>query len=185
MSALTLRDLKAEDGALLRHWRNSSEVSEYMYTRGTISEEDHARWFSAIQRDRSRKYWIVELDEVPIGLLNLCDIDEKNRTANWGFYLASEAVRGRGVGSYCEFWIQRYVFETLGFNKIWGEILSDNHRMLHNHEKFGFRREGLFRSHVLIDGKYSDVVRIGLLADEWRVMKDQLIKIVEEKGFAI
>ena len=35
-------------------------------------------------------------------------------------------------------------------------------------EKLGFRREGMFREHVLKRGLWLDVVRMGILEDEWR-----------------
>ena len=48
----------------------------------------------------SGSYWIIELEGRPVGLANVVDIDFKERTATWAFYLAHKATRGKGVGLF-------------------------------------------------------------------------------------
>ena len=46
---------------------------------------------------RDRRYWIIEVNDEPVGLINLADIDETHRRCAWAYYLASPSVRGLGV----------------------------------------------------------------------------------------
>ena len=45
---------------------------------------------------------------------------------------------------------------------------SYNDRALHVYESVGLRREGLLRETILVDGKYENLVVLGILEDEWR-----------------
>ena len=66
----------------------------------------------------------------------------------------------------------KYVFEELKFNKLVCEVFTSNHNVIKMHEKFGFRREGYFRNHILKNEIYHDVVTLALLQSEWQTIKD-------------
>ena len=51
------------------------------------------------------------------------------------------------------------------------ETTAGGAEVIRMHEKFGFRREGYFRSHVKKDGQHLDVVALGLLRSEWKLLK--------------
>src|SRR5262249_45133126 len=149
-------------------WRNSPEVSAFMYTDHEISPEEHARWFAGIAGDAKRDYRIIVVDGVPSGPANFYDIDRVQGRASWAYYLADPSVRGKGVGGYVEFrMIERAFGEMgqggLGLRKLWCEVLVTNEPVLKLHQKFGFRQEALFRAHIVKAGTPVDVVGLGLL----------------------
>lgn len=179
---ISLRDISPNDQETIRQWRNNPEVRKYMYTDHEIGPEEHRAWFARIQHDPSCKYWIIVCDGEDVGLLCLDDIDTKNRRCYWGFYTASPSARGKGIGSFAEFSVLRYVFDDLKFEKLCGEILATNQAVINMHKKFGFVQEGLFRKHVLKDGELVDVVRIGMLREEWEVKKQEIELKLRAKG---
>ena len=127
----------------------------------------------------------MEYDQVAVAILNLADVDVEHRTGSWSFHIADKNYRGRDVGSYCEYWMQQYVFDGLSFFKLWGEIFATNDGpMLRIDDIFGFRREGLFRAHVLKDGERIDVVRIGMLAEDWKRVLAHNADILRRKGLS-
>jgi UDP-4-amino-4,6-dideoxy-N-acetyl-beta-L-altrosamine N-acetyltransferase len=165
--SVRLRRLAEADGARVLHWRNSPEVARYMYSDHVIGGEEHARWLAAALSRDDRRYWIVELDGAPVGLANLARIDRAAGRCEWAFYLADPAVRGRGVGAAVELLVLGHVFDDLQLNKLWCEVLADNVSVIRLHERFGFKREALFREHVFKEGVPRDVVGLGLLRREW------------------
>ena len=58
MMILELKFLKLEEEHLemVRKWRNSPDVSKYMYTDQYISEEDQVNWFNNVKHDPTREY---------------------------------------------------------------------------------------------------------------------------------
>lgn len=183
--AVALRDVALGDSERLLAWRNMPEVSAWMYSDHAISADEHARWFAAALADPRRRYWIIEMDGQPVGLANLADIDRAHRRCAWAYYLADPATRGRGVGSYVEFWMIEHVFSDLGLNKLWCEVLIGNEPVWKLHESYGFRREALFRAHVWKHGEPVDVVGLGLLAADWAERRADRLARLRDKGFDV
>jgi UDP-4-amino-4,6-dideoxy-N-acetyl-beta-L-altrosamine N-acetyltransferase len=165
--SVRLRRLRAEDSDRVLAWRNSPEVAAYMYTDHAISPDEHARWLAAALKAEDRRFWIIELDGAPVGLANLARIDEAASRCEWAFYLADPSTRGRGVGAAVEYLVLGHVFERLGLNKLWCEVLVENEGVWRLHEGFGFTREALYREHVNKGGTFRDVVGLGLLRRDW------------------
>jgi UDP-4-amino-4,6-dideoxy-N-acetyl-beta-L-altrosamine N-acetyltransferase len=179
---ISLRDVAPGDQEAIRVWRNHPEVRKHMYTDHEISPDEHRAWFLRILRDPACKYWIIVCDGEDVGLLYLYDIDTTNRRCYWGFYTADPGVRGKGVGSFAEFSVLRFVFDHLQLQKLCGEVLASNQTVLNMHKKFGFVQEGLLRRHVLKDGRFADVVCISILREEWDAKKAELELKLRAKG---
>jgi UDP-4-amino-4,6-dideoxy-N-acetyl-beta-L-altrosamine N-acetyltransferase len=166
---------------MVRGWRNSPEVSAYMYNSFEISPEEQLKWYQKIKNDNSSRYWIIEVSGRPIGVASLSGISKLFNSCYWAFYLGDTEIRGGGIGSKVEYQVLNYVFEDLGLNKLRCEVFSFNEKVIQLHEKFGFRREAYYRQHIFKDGSFRDVVGLALLKSEWIMIKDKMkIKIYGE-----
>jgi len=156
-------------------WRNAELVRACMYTDHLISMEEHRAWFAKAKADPASVHLICEEHGVAIGVVNFVQIDRKNSKAFWGYYLDVEKAR-RGRGSIMEYLALDYAFDTLRLRKLCGELFAFNEHVLKLHKKFGFREEGCFRSHVLKNGRYEDVVSIAIFDEEWALNREGLMK---------
>ena len=172
MTDIKLRDITDKDLEMIRNWRNSKEVSQYMYTENHITSEQQKAWFEKISKDQNAKYWIIEYEDKPLGLVSITEMSQVFDSCFWAFYLGDTNVRGAGIGSKIEYNILKYVFEDIGLNKLRCEVLTTNPSVIVMHEKFGFRREAYYREHVLKNGQYFDVVGLAMLKREWNMVKD-------------
>lgn len=172
MTDIKLKDLEADDLEMVRNWRNSKEVSQYMYTEDLITSEQQKAWFERISNDKSAQYWIIEYADKPLGLVSITEISRVFDSCIWAFYLGDSSVRGGGLGSKIEYNILKYVFEELGLNKLRCEVLTTNPSVIAMHEKFGFRREAYYREHVRKGKEHLDVVGLAMLKREWLQLKD-------------
>ncbi len=175
-SDFSLREMTEDDLGVVLEWRNLESVRAYMYTDHIISMEEHRAWYSRAKKDPTSVYLICEEQGAAIGVVNFVQIDHTNEKAFWGFYLGQQSGP-RGRGSIMEYLALEYAFGQLGLRKLCGEVLSFNDHVLKLHNKFGFLEEGRFRQHVLKNGKYEDVISIGLLADEWAEKRERLGRI--------
>ena len=179
---IKLRKLQKNDKTKLRVWRNSSEISKYMYSEHKISSEEHDLWFDNVIRKQSDYYWMIVCDNEDVGLVNLYDIDLKNSRCFWAFYLASHNIRGKGVGSFVEYTILNHVFYTLGLNKLCCEVLDFNASVVEMHKKFGFVQEGFFNEHITKSNKRYDVFRLAILKEDWRNIQSTISDKLTKKG---
>ena len=113
------------------------------------------------------------MDGKYVGVGNLYNIDIKNRRCYWAYYLADSSVRGKGLGRLIELNVLDYVFENLEFNKLCCEVLSFNDIVVKIHQKYGSKIEADFRQHIYKEGKFHDMVYMGILKEEWTELKKQ------------
>jgi UDP-4-amino-4,6-dideoxy-N-acetyl-beta-L-altrosamine N-acetyltransferase len=174
MKDISLVKVNLQDIELIRGWRNSPEVSSYMYDESYISEEQQEAWFHKMDADPNSVYWIIEYNNKKLGLASLTNINQLLKSCYWAFYLGDTSVRGAGIGAKVEYNVLLYVFEELKLNKLRCEVLVNNDKVIKMHEKFGFRREAYYREHCFKNEKQIDVVGLAMLKSEWIFLKDGL-----------
>lgn len=179
---INLIPLSESDLELVRGWRNSPEVSSYMYTDELISEEQQKKWFGKIRENPSARYWIIEYNGVKVGLVSITEINKVLSSCSWAFYLGDTSIRGGGIGGKVEFRVLKYVFEELQLNKLKCEVFVFNENVIKMHEKFGFRREAYYREHCYKNGKFQDVVGLAMLNSEWQILKESIYDRVYKRN---
>ncbi len=184
MPDVALRRVEEGDRDRLLAWRNSPQVAAFMYSDHLITREEHDRWFDGLVDHPRRRDWVVLLDGAPVGLTSLVDIDLRQGRATIARYLAEESARGLGLGGFTEFKVADHAFEALGLRKLWSEVLATNQAALASHLSSGFQREAMFRAHVVKQGQPTDVIGLGLLAQEWRDERPQVRARLVAKSFS-
>jgi UDP-4-amino-4,6-dideoxy-N-acetyl-beta-L-altrosamine N-acetyltransferase len=159
------RQLQESDMELVLEWRTSPRVSNSMFTEVPLSLEKQIKWFKKIAQDESVQYWIVSFNLTPIGVVNLAEIDHDNRRCTAGYYIGD--INFKGLGAMIPPYLYNHIFRELGFNKIYGLVLSDNLNILKIHKYHGFKVVGVLESHTLKENSWKDVVVIELLAKNW------------------
>lgn len=162
-----LRNLRAEDSERLFLWRRRPEVDRWMHGPAFQTLSRHERWFDALREDRDRRGWIITVGGRPAGLLTLGGLTGPDRRGEWGWYIGEDWARGRGAGRAAQVLGLERAFGGLALEKVCAEVMADNDAALKVQSEAGFRREGYFRAHLVKDGRRRDVVRLGLLAEEW------------------
>jgi UDP-4-amino-4,6-dideoxy-N-acetyl-beta-L-altrosamine N-acetyltransferase len=181
MNDIQLISLNESHLEKVRGWRNSEEVSKYMYTSDQITAEQQKNWFDKIQQDPSQRYWIIHYDGRDLGLASIYALKPTFKTCYWAFYLGDTSVRGAGIGAKVEYNILKTVFDEMGLNKLLCEVFVFNDAVIKMHEKFGFRRESYFREHIFKDGQFQDVIGLAMLKREWDNLKSIHYKNIYER----
>ncbi len=60
-----------------------------------------------------------------------------------------------------------WAFRIQNYRRIWLETLAVNERAIRAYHAIGFVEEGRLRNHAFFDGRYVDVLQMGLLRAEW------------------
>ncbi len=169
--SLKLRNIELNDLELIMNWRMSPNVTKYMYTDPILTIEEQKEWFDNIKKDETCKFWMIIMEDTPIGVINLADIDIKNKKCSWAYYIGDTSFRGRGIARNLECNIYDYVFEILDLNKLCCEVFTFNEKVISIHEKFGSEVEGRLKQHILKNGQFYDVVHMGITKEKWYKIK--------------
>lgn len=175
---VVLRPLSVEDAEVTLSWRLGARAR--LLNAGAQTVEGQARWIAS--RPETERNFIIETKAgVPVGMIALVDISVQHRRAEAARFLIGDEDAARGIPVAVEAMRLLYelAFENLGLQRVYGTIAADNTLMLKWQKYFGMVEEGRLRQHNLIDGRFQDIVLVGLMKDEYeRITKPRMAAFV-------
>jgi RimJ/RimL family protein N-acetyltransferase len=165
-----LRAIERSDIPLFVRWFNDPEVLRYLELFLPMSRAAEEQWFEARLEDDSSHVFVIETleDGVPIGNLDLHDIDGLSGSAGCGVCIGERSYWGQGYGADALGALLRFGFEELNLQRISLQVFDFNERAIRCYEKVGFRHEGRLRQARFVEGRYVDEVIMAVLRDEWQ-----------------
>lgn len=160
-----LRSIDIHDTENVLKWRNSEEVKKFFIYQKEIKYEDHAKWLEQKVATGKVIQFIIEYNGVPIGSVYLQDIDMVHNKAEYGIFIGDQSNCGRGVGTIAAKKCIEYGFDILKLHRIYLRVYEDNKRAISSYEKAGFKREALLIDDVYVNGKYHNIVLMGIVKD--------------------
>lgn len=167
-----LRAYRREDIPLALEFINDPEVKTNLVIGipFPFKLEEEEKWYESISSAKPDNYsFAIETLDEPryIGGCGINKVDWKNRVAMVGIFIGLELFRGQGYGSDAMRVLQKFIFEQMNMNKVKLEVFSFNLRAIKSYENCGFVKEGALRQELYRDGKYHDIVTMGILREEW------------------
>lgn len=167
---LTMRLIRVSDVAHVMTWVNDPEVVKNFqnfdkkFTR--TEERAFLRRLVASPTDRTFSLFRTE-DKAYVGQCALNQISGKNKVARPSLFIRRK-YWGKGYGQEAMRLLMDYAFRTLKLHKVWLMVYASNKKALHMYRKLGFKNEGHLRKEYFWRGKYHDIVRMGLLAKDFK-----------------
>lgn len=159
------------------HLRLFEKDSDHKIVKNWL-EDDIGRWFllsrpntktntlNQLVKDENNILGIITLpDSQPIGLMGFLDYDRDHHKAEMRKLIGEVEYREKGFAKEAtSLWIQ-YGINNLGLKKIYLNTIENNIRNVTLNMELGFQVEGILRKECYIDGKYFDILRMGLIVD--------------------
>ncbi len=166
---VTLRPLRPDDIDAYLALVQDEEGLRLTGTQARFTREQTEGWLRTVagREDRVDLAIVPQGAEELVGEVVLNEIDADNRSANIRIGI-SQPHTGRGYGSEAMRLMLGHAFGQLGLHRVSLEVYSFNPRALHVYEKLGFRREGVLRDVLLLDGIHHDAIVMSVLEDEYR-----------------
>jgi RimJ/RimL family protein N-acetyltransferase len=162
-----LRPVGLDDvNAAYLRWMTDPAVNRFLESRFTEHSLDSLRQFVAeMQRDDCNTFFAIVLKDGDrhIGNIKLGPINERHRLADIGILIGEQDCWGKGLATEAIRLLVRYAFDTLNLHKVTAGSYAPNAASIKAFERAGFVREGLRKSHCLLDGAYVDDVLLGLV----------------------
>lgn len=165
------RPIREDELELVMNWRMLPEITYYMYTDPQLTIEQQREWYQKSKADTKNETYMIEVNGVPAGVLNITDIDYKNKRCSWGYYVAVKELRSLNLAMMLEWNVYDYAFYHLGLNKVAGEIFSFNKGVLRIHRMCGSTIEGELKEHIYKNGEFYDVTVTGITRNQWEALK--------------
>lgn len=124
---IILRRLRLEDIELVRQWRNSQQINQFMEYREHITPEMQLEWFLSVDNFENF-YYIIEFEGKDIGLINSSKIEWDTVSSEGGIFLWDEKYYETFVPVWASLCLLETSYSILGAGKSYIKTLSDNER---------------------------------------------------------
>ena len=171
---ITVRAIRDDDLEKIMNWRMRPDITKYMNTNPRLTLEGQKKWLSDISTDPKVKYWIIEIEGIASGVINLADIDRERKTASWAYYIGEKELRSFDVAISLEMSLYDYVFEELEFVELHNEVFSLNKGVIKIHCLCGNRIVDEVKGKVVKEGISYDVTHLSITAGEWKSIKPDM-----------
>ena len=167
-----LREYRKDDISLKVSYINDPDVLRYLESGIpyplTLNEE--LKWFDNISAFKDSYRFAIEALESGkyIGDCGINNIDWKNGIASVAIFIGSKDHWGKGYGTEAMKLLLSFIFNQTNLNKVRLNVYSFNERAIRSYEKCGFKREGVLREEIFRDGRYHDIIVLGILRDEYQ-----------------
>ena len=104
-----------------------------------------------------------------IGICGLHGLRDIYHSAELRILIFDKKFVGNGYGSEAVDLLLDYGFNRLNLHRIWLGVNADNEGAVKCYLKCGFKEEGRLREDIFYHGKYADVIRMGILRNDWGV----------------
>lgn len=182
---IRLRALERADLPCFVRWFNDPEVRQGLSRYLPLSMAEEEIWFENIlKREAVERPLAIEVksedmpsrkeeiqhqqDWILIGNAGFFNFDWRNRSAELGIMIGEKTCWNKGFGTETLRLLLRHGFATLNLHRIYLRVYENNPRAIRAYQKAGFTLEGRLRQAEFHDGKYQDVLVMGVLYPEWK-----------------
>lgn len=162
---VTLNVIGEDDIEFLQELVNHPDVWPNLAQYAPLTEQNERQFVESLA-DSDDVHLVICTDDNPLGIVGLNDLDATWGKAELGYMLHPDHW-GNGYMTDAARRLVRYGFDQRRLHKVTANAFANNPASKRVLEKVGFVEEGHFREHAYLDGEYVDVVRYGLLADEF------------------
>jgi len=162
-----LRPIEFADAEITLKWR-LSERGKFLQP-GAKTVEQQAKWISDALLKTNEITFIIEFNEIPVGMFAICNINHNNKNCSIGRLLIGEkAIVGNiPVAFESELLLCDYIFDGMTMHKINGDIMEDNKDMIKFRKYLGYSFDGVLRDQYIFNGLYKDTLLVSLLDIEY------------------
>ncbi|MDR9457925.1 MAG: GNAT family protein [Salegentibacter sp.] len=155
-----LRALEPEDLDFVHEVENNEDLWVVSATQSPYSRYMIKKYLENAHRDiyevKQLRLVICNYDHKSVGLVDLFDLEPKDKRAAIGILIADPADRKKGYGAESISLICDYSFRHLALHQVYANVTTDNEASVKLFEKLGFTRVGVKKDWILVDKEFKD-----------------------------
>lgn len=164
---LYLRALEPEDLDFVHQIENREDLWEISATQTPYSRFLIKKYLQNSHRDvyevKQLRLVISDYDQKALGLIDVFDLEPKDRRAALGIVIADPADRSKGYGAESLSLICKYCFTHLALHQVYANVAANNSGSIKLFENQGFHKIGVKKEWNLVNGTYQDEILYQLI----------------------
>ena len=170
--SVSLRAIIESDLENIMRWRMSEDVTKYMNTNPKLTLEGQKKWLAGVNSNKDVRYWLIEIDGKPAGVVNITGLNNVDGIISTGTYVGEKALRSLMNALSLTMSMFDYIFLNLKKQSIHIEVFSLNTGVIRLNKMCGYDILEEKKNHILKEGIYYDVTFMGITADKWLRIRD-------------
>ena len=176
--SVVLREMRWEDLPDVRAWMTDAATTDMLgdrFNRPQTWEQTENYLREIVDGSAAGAHFaIAEPEKLRyLGEVSLVGVDNISRKARLIVVLKPECT-GKGYGTEAVRLALKFAFDYLNLERVALSVQANNPRAIRAYEKAGFVREGVLRRDAYRNGKYIDIVQMGILREEFRKTEDHI-----------
>lgn len=169
--SVTLRKIETTDLENIMRWRMDKDITRYMNTDPVLTMEGQLKWLAALEQNTDVRYWLIEVDGCPAGVINIGGLNNPEGDCTWGYYIGEKKLRSLKTALSLEMSLYDYLFIELGKKNLYGDIFTENKGVIQLHLLCGSEIVEEKKNHICKNGTYYDVTFMRMSAERWRALR--------------
>jgi len=154
-------NLSSTEKDLVITWRNHRNVRKWMYQDHIISFKKHSKFIEKLKEENKNFYWLIKNKNAKyLGVIYLNKVDFIHRHAYLGIY-SNPALKG--VGKLLIQTLKELAFKFAKLHTLKLEVIETNEQAIKFYREHGFRKEGNLKEFVYKEGRWLDVLVMGIV----------------------
>lgn len=155
-----LRALEPEDLDFVHEIENTEDFWVVSATQSPYSRFMIKKYLENSHRDiyevKQLRLVICNYDHKPVGLIDLFDLEPKDRRAAIGILIADPDDRKKGYGAESISLVCEYSFKHLALHQVYVNVTADNEASVRLFEGQGFSLVGVKKDWILVNKQFKD-----------------------------
>eukprot|EP01132_Coremiostelium_polycephalum_P002696 gene2696-3345_t len=147
---------------------------KYILTEPLLTRESFNAYINRIYNNKGEKiYSIIEKSSgTAIGLICLMSFRQDQGSTEIGKVIYSEKMQRTKYGTEACFLLGELAMDKLGYRRLEWKCHRNNSRSKNAALRYGFVFEGIFRNHMVVNGRNRDSCYYSIISEEWPICRN-------------
>ncbi len=168
-SKIYLKQITKSDLKLLIDWRNSRNIFHYNSQYFLLNSKIQIDWFNKLQKDSSRKMFMIFYGKIKVGVCGLINIDYENKNGDIAIIIGKTEFHGKGIGTIVLSYLLNFGFKKLNLHRIGSEIIEYNKNSIHLFEKSKFKLDATYRDVIWRNNRWWNMKCMSIFKEDFEL----------------
>ncbi len=168
---VALRKIREDDLENIMRWRMAEEITRYMNTNPKLTLEGQKRWLAGVRENPDVRYWLIEIQGIPAGVINLTGLENPDGDLGWAYYVGVKRLRSLKTALSLEMSMYDYVFDGLHKRTVYSDVFTLNQGVIQLHKLCGCEVVEEKKGHICKEGVLYDVTFLRMTAERWNQVR--------------
>lgn len=156
--------------------RQNPDIFKFMFFGAISNGGDFLNWLETQEKITDRLTFAVYSKRIKkyVGMFSILNVDENHGRAELGSIWYGVEAQRTEINSETTFTLLKYLFEELGYRRVEWKCDNENIRSKRAAERLGFVFEGVFRKHMIANGKNRDTAWYAIIDDDWSATRKKI-----------